>query len=102
MLDLEGRMRPNGTDLDAEAAGSISAEDGGSEGGDGVDLIIIEGCTDDGLGLAVMERVRKAVGGGGMAGDVGADDVTKASAGGSGSLASNDGTFWVDVSAGAV
>ena len=32
-----------------------------------VDAILIEGCTNDGLGLAVMERVEKAVGGGGVA-----------------------------------
>lgn len=40
----------------------------------GVDAILVEGCTDDGLGLAVMERVGKAVGGSGLAGDVGVDE----------------------------
>jgi L-threonylcarbamoyladenylate synthase len=31
---------------------------------------LIEGCTDEGLGLAVMERVGKAVGGGGKVGEL--------------------------------
>ncbi len=32
----------------------------------GVDAILMEGCSDEGLGLAVMERIDKAVGGGGF------------------------------------
>jgi L-threonylcarbamoyladenylate synthase len=53
-----------------------------------VDGILIEGCADDGLGLAVMERVGKAVGGGGLSGglDVG-ETVEVGSAG----------RFWVQV-----
>jgi L-threonylcarbamoyladenylate synthase len=53
---------------------------------EGVDAIIIEGCTEEGLGLAVMERVRKAVGGGGILGDV---------ADGQGSK--EQGVFWVNL-----
>ncbi|WVW82896.1 Sua5/YciO/YrdC/YwlC family tRNA threonylcarbamoyl adenosine modification protein [Kwoniella bestiolae CBS 10118] len=56
----------------------------------GVDAIIIEGCSDEGLGLAVMERVTKAVGGGGVVGDV-KDDEGGKKGGGEGN------TFWVDV-----
>lgn len=59
---------------------------GASAGAEGVDAIIIEGCTDEGLGLAVMERVRKAVGGGGILGDV---------ANGQGGR--EQGIFWVDL-----
>lgn len=54
----------------------------------GVDLILIEGCSDDGLGLAVMERVGKAVGGGGVAGALGNGQVSTPSA---------EGRFWVEV-----
>jgi L-threonylcarbamoyladenylate synthase len=53
-----------------------------------VDGILIEGCADDGLGLAVMERVGKAVGGGGLSGGL---DVGEAVEGGSA------GRFWVQV-----
>lgn len=53
-----------------------------------VDGIIIEGCSDDGLGLAVMERVGKAVGGGGQSGGL---DVGETIAAGS------QGRFWVQV-----
>ncbi|WVR05404.1 Sua5/YciO/YrdC/YwlC family tRNA threonylcarbamoyl adenosine modification protein [Kwoniella sp. DSM 27419] len=61
----------------------------GPEGRIGVDAILVEGCSDEGLGLAVMERVSKAVGGGGIVGDLANGD--RASAG--------DGNrFWVDVS----
>ncbi|KAJ9122127.1 hypothetical protein QFC24_004354 [Naganishia onofrii] len=37
----------------------------GGESAAGVDAIIIEACSEQGIGLAVMERVNKAVGGGG-------------------------------------
>lgn len=57
-----------------------------AEAAEGVDAIIIEGCTEEGLGLAVMERVRKAVGGGGILGDV---------ADGQGSK--EQGVFWVNL-----
>ncbi|EIW70001.1 hypothetical protein TREMEDRAFT_61767 [Tremella mesenterica DSM 1558] len=40
----------------------------------GVDAILVEGCSEEGIGLAVMERLGKAVGGGGKTGDVGNDD----------------------------
>lgn len=53
-----------------------------------VEGILIEGCADDGLGLAVMERVGKAVGGGGLSGGL---DVGEAVEGGSA------GRFWVQV-----
>ncbi|ORY28292.1 DHBP synthase RibB-like alpha/beta domain-containing protein [Naematelia encephala] len=52
-----------------------------------VDAILIEGCSDDGLGLAVMERVGKAVGGGGAVGGLG--DGVEASG--------ESGRFWVEV-----
>ena len=52
---------------------------------DGVDAILVEGCTDDGLGLAVMERVGKAVGGGGKTGNLGNGQGEGA------------GRFWVEV-----
>ncbi|GMK60041.1 hypothetical protein CspeluHIS016_0902580 [Cutaneotrichosporon spelunceum] len=56
--------------------------------GAGVDAILVEGCSDDGLGLAVMERVGKAVGGGGVTG--GLDD-------GQVSTPGSEGRFWVEV-----
>ncbi|OXB38904.1 Sua5/YciO/YrdC/YwlC family protein [Cryptococcus neoformans] len=65
---------------------SVPSTDGQSSG---VDAIVIEGCSDDGLGLAVMERVGKAVGGGGVLGDVATDD---------GKVVSSGNKFWVDVS----
>lgn len=52
----------------------------------GVDAILIEGCGDQGLGLAVMERAGKAVGGGGRSGELGIGE-------GGGS----EGRFWVQV-----
>lgn len=52
----------------------------------GVDAILIEGCSDDGLGLAVMERAGKAVGGGGVAGALGHGEGARA-----------DGRIWVEV-----
>lgn len=54
----------------------------------GVDAILIEGCSDDGLGLAVMERASKAVGGGGRVGELANGEI---------STPSNDGKFWVEV-----
>ncbi|WVQ98902.1 Sua5/YciO/YrdC/YwlC family tRNA threonylcarbamoyl adenosine modification protein [Kwoniella sp. CBS 9459] len=60
----------------------------------GVDAILIEGCSNGGLGLAVMERVGKAVGGGGMVGDL-ANGEKKS---GSEAEQGNEGNrFWVDV-----
>ncbi|WWD16100.1 Sua5/YciO/YrdC/YwlC family tRNA threonylcarbamoyl adenosine modification protein [Kwoniella shandongensis] len=55
----------------------------------GVDAIMIEGCSDDGLGLAVMERVGKAVGGGGRSGDLANGESKGGIEGGN--------RFWVDV-----
>ncbi|WVF72015.1 Sua5/YciO/YrdC/YwlC family tRNA threonylcarbamoyl adenosine modification protein [Kwoniella sp. CBS 6097] len=77
MLTLE-RVPPDG-DTDTEG-GRI-----------GVDAILIEGCSDEGLGLAVMERVGKAVGGGGVVGDL-ANGEKK-----SGSEGKEGNRFWVDV-----
>lgn len=53
---------------------------------EGVDAILIEGCSDDGLGLAVMERAGKAVGGGGVSGALGQGEGASAS-----------GRLWVEV-----
>ncbi|KAL1406454.1 hypothetical protein Q8F55_008153 [Vanrija albida] len=64
--------------------GLLSLEADGTDAG--VDAIIVEGCSDDGLGLAVMERVGKAVGGGGVTGALG-----------NGQGASDAGRFWVQV-----
>lgn len=76
MLALEGRRSSMVT---ADADG-VSAEE------PGVDAILIEGCSDEGLGLAVMERVGKAVGGGGKTGALGNGEGSGAS-----------GRIWVDV-----
>ena len=46
--------------LQLEAPGSDTKDES-----PGVDAILVEGCTDEALGLAVMERINKAVGGGG-------------------------------------
>lgn len=54
-----------------------------------VDAILIEGCLEEGLGLAVMERIGKAVGGGGERGNLG-----EATLDGEGE---GNNTFWVDV-----
>lgn len=54
----------------------------------GVEAILIEGCADDGLGLAVMERVGKAVGGGGVSGNLGNGQV---------STPGSEGRYWVEV-----
>ena len=53
-----------------------------------VDGILIEGCADDGLGLAVMERVGKAVGGGGLSGGLDVGDTVEVG---------STGRFWVQV-----
>jgi len=53
---------------------------------DGVDAILVEGCSDEGLGLAVMERVGKAVGGGGKTGELG-----------NGEGEGTQGRYWVQV-----
>lgn len=53
-----------------------------------VDGILIEGCSDDGLGLAVMERVGKAVGGGGLSGGLDVGETIEAG---------SQGRFWVQV-----
>ncbi|ODN83338.1 Sua5/YciO/YrdC/YwlC family tRNA threonylcarbamoyl adenosine modification protein [Cryptococcus amylolentus CBS 6039] len=67
---------------------SVPSPSSASDEKGGVDAIIIEGCSDEGLGLAVMERVGKAVGGGGVLGDVAKDD---------GKVVGSGNTFWVDV-----
>lgn len=54
----------------------------------GVDAIVVEACADDGLGLAVMERINKAVGGGGQKGLATDAGVT------------GEKRFWVDVTSG--
>jgi L-threonylcarbamoyladenylate synthase len=53
-----------------------------------VDGIVIEGCADDGLGLAVMERVGKAVGGGGLSGGLDVGETVGVE---------SQGRFWVQV-----
>lgn len=53
-----------------------------------VDGILIEGCSDEGLGLAVMERVGKAVGGGGHSGGLDVGEVNEVG---------SQGRFWVKV-----
>jgi L-threonylcarbamoyladenylate synthase len=78
MLRLEG-LRPQAGHC-GPASNDVSFEEGG------VDAILIEGCPDAGLGLAVMERVRKAVGGGGKGLSLTAE--------GERSIPSS---FWVDV-----
>ncbi|WWD01207.1 Sua5/YciO/YrdC/YwlC family tRNA threonylcarbamoyl adenosine modification protein [Kwoniella sp. B9012] len=78
MLTLE-RIPPSQDEVDGD--GKI-----------GVDAILIEGCSDEGLGLAVMERVTKAVGGGGVVGDVKDDEDGERQGG-----AAEGNTFWVDV-----
>ncbi|OCF36589.1 Sua5/YciO/YrdC/YwlC family protein [Kwoniella heveanensis CBS 569] len=65
----------------------------------GVDAILIEGCSDEGLGLAVMERVIKAVGGGGVVGDLANGQETNGSEGEQRGKERN--RFWVDVGAAA-
>jgi L-threonylcarbamoyladenylate synthase len=67
-------------------SGMLSLEADGTDAG--VDAILIEGCSDDGLGLAVMERVGKAVGGGGVSGALGNGQV---------SGPSEEGRYWVQV-----
>jgi L-threonylcarbamoyladenylate synthase len=75
LLTLEGRQ---------------GALDGTGVAGDahGVDAIIVEGCSDAGLGLAVMERIGKAVGGGGHAGSLDVGQVE---------ISGQAGRFWVKV-----
>jgi L-threonylcarbamoyladenylate synthase len=53
-----------------------------------VDGILIEGCAEDGLGLAVMERVGKAVGGGGLSGGLDVGETVEVG---------SSGRFWVQV-----
>jgi L-threonylcarbamoyladenylate synthase len=82
--------------LDAEAASiqqegeSTLADTNGSPSSitsaQGVDAILIEACLEKGVGLAVMERVNKAVGGGGSKGL------------GVNSASGSQKRFWVDVS----
>lgn len=86
MLKLEGRQLVNGVvanDIARNGDSHAVAPDRG------VDAILIEGCTDEGLGLAVMERVGKAVGGGGVTGGLANGQVGAATGG--------NGRFWVDV-----
>lgn len=73
MLSLEGGRLPVQDDSTTTASA-------------GVDAIFVEGCSDEGLGLAVMERVGKAVGGGGKSGELG-----------NGEGESSSGRFWVEV-----
>lgn len=75
MLTLEGKAAL--TDL---IDGPDLSEDAG------VDAILIEGCSDEGLGLAVMERVGKAVGGGGKSGALGNGEGNGAS-----------GRIWIEI-----
>jgi L-threonylcarbamoyladenylate synthase len=73
MLSLEGGRLPANDDVSDLAT-------------TGVDAIFVEGCSDEGLGLAVMERVGKAVGGGGKSGELG-----------NGEGEGSSGRFWVEV-----
>ena len=72
-----------------ELEGSGTVEDG--KIGEGVDAILIEGCSEEGLGLAVMERIGKAVGGARPGG--GAEGTKDGLEEGNG----DDGRFWVEV-----
>lgn len=74
MLTLEGKKSAQ-TGSISETADDVA-----------VDAILIEGCSDEGLGLAVMERVGKAVGGGGKSGSLGDGQGDGAS-----------GRIWVDI-----
>ena len=76
MLCLEGLAT---TDLSPSPRGDSSTS---------VDAILIEGCSGEGLGLAVMERVGKAVGGGGSIGGLGTGQVEPGG---------ESGRFWVEV-----
>ena len=80
MLAFEGN---SAVAMDLESAASRLT--GSSSGG--VDAILIEACLEKGVGLAVMERVNKAVGGGGTGKGLGVDGVQEAQK-----------RFWVDVS----
>lgn len=79
--------RSLGSDADSAARHLFSGMLALEGGADGVDAILIEGCGDEGLGLAVMERAGKAVGGGGRSGELGIGEGQ----GGS------EGRFWVQV-----
>ena len=76
MLALEGR----------KSATIAAVTNGQAEDSEGVDAILIEGCSNEGLGLAVMERVGKAVGGGGKSGELG-----------NGQGVGTKGRFWIEV-----
>ena len=76
MLDLEAIISPRGNGHSGSADNSV-------------DAILIEGCTENGLGLAVMERINKAVGGGGMVGSVEGDEA--------GSRNVDQGRIWIQV-----
>lgn len=86
MLMLEGRYPTSeGQNMsDMKDVVITSNNEKEEDGKNGVDAIIIEACKEDDLGLAVMERVNKAVGGGGQASGLG--------------LAKENGErrFWVD------
>jgi len=93
LVDVEGvQLVPLSLGPDATSAaqrlfgGMLALEADGTT--TGVDAILIEGCSDDGLGLAVMERVGKAVGGGGVSGNLGNGQV---------STPSEEGRYWVKV-----
>jgi L-threonylcarbamoyladenylate synthase len=84
MLSLEGSQSVSPSASDAASTLSLTATPPGV--GRSVDAILIEGCTDEGLGLAVMERVGKAVGGGGKVGELSIGEGL-----------GDSGRFWVQV-----
>lgn len=81
MLAFEGT---SAVAVDSQSAASRLTEEASSGG---VDAILIEACLEKGVGLAVMERVNKAVGGGGTGRGLGFDGAQEAQK-----------RFWVDVS----
>jgi len=87
MLALEGKRLSAGSE-NGHAPGeeSENVEVDVVDVDQGVDAILVEGCSDEGLGLAVMERVGKAVGGGGKTGELG-----------NGQGEGAQGRFWVQV-----
>ena len=70
VVALRRTARPRGAPVDAlpEDLGAVSeerVEGQQEEEGKGVDLIFVEAVREEGVGLAVMERARKAAGGAG-------------------------------------
>ena len=82
MLSLEGKRASQ----DGSNGDTVVQAASGQDTSEGVDAILVEGCSDEGLGLAVMERVGKAVGGGGKTGELG-----------NGEGEGTQGRFWVQV-----